>query len=80
MDEDTILYNLQIHKQYQLNKLSLIKILHLKNHRLAIVLTDTNKTKEDPDFPNEENGFDIILNKMQNFFNFTPRFDSDQTP
>ena len=46
MDEDTILFNLQMQKQFQLKDSSLLKILHLKNHKILLILTD-NKKKYD---------------------------------
>jgi hypothetical protein len=76
MDEDTILFNLQIHKQYQLKDNSLLKILHMKNHRILLVLTDNKKKQENDEVP-QETGFDIIFKKLTTFFDFTCRMEAE---
>ncbi len=77
MDENTILYNLQIHKQYQLKNNSLLKILHIKNHRILLILTDTKEHNEDSDIP-QETGFDMIFKKLITFFDFVSKSPNQQ--
>lgn len=77
MDEKTILYNLQIHKQYQLKNNSLLKILHMKNHHILLILTDAKEHNENSDLP-QETGFEVIFKKLTTFFEFACKSPSQQ--
>ena len=80
IDDDTIIYNIHILKEYQLAKNSLIKVLHMKKHRIIMIMTDSNlvdqssvnnqSVEEEPNQHLEETGFDIVFKIMRNFFQF----------
>ncbi len=72
VDEDTILYNINILKEYQLAKMSLIKILHMRRHKILLIMTDSNLNVSRSQLEDEphlsETGFDIVYKVMRNFF------------
>ena len=43
VDEDTILYNIQIHQEYSLTNIALIKVIHLLPYKVMFLLTDSPK-------------------------------------
>jgi hypothetical protein len=77
VDEDTILYNLNVLKEYQQGKMSLIKILHMRKIKVLIITGDSNFNAQNSSrFNNEasshleETGFDIVYKVMRNFYQF----------
>ena len=75
VDEDTILYNLNVLKEYQQGKMSLIKILHMRKINVLVITGDSNSTSssthnEASSIHLEETGFEIVYKVMRNFYQF----------
>jgi len=73
-DEDCILYSVQIHKEYSLTNIALIKLLQIKSLRLTIVITDQDALggrEEASNFGSSKGGFDIVSKIMKKTFQFT---------
>jgi hypothetical protein len=76
VDEDTILYNLNVLKEYQQGKMSLIKILHMRKIKVLIITGDSNTSAQYSSKYNnevssshlEETGFEIVYKVMRNFY------------
>ena len=46
VDDGTIMYNIQLLKEYHLTKRNLIKIIHLTQFHLLLIMTDSEGEKE----------------------------------
>lgn len=57
IDEDTILYNIEIRKEYSLTDKHLIKVIHILKKNIMLILTD-------------ELGYQLISKIMKKLFKF----------
>lgn len=86
VDEDTILYNLNVLKEYQQGKMSLIKILHMRKIKVLIITGDSNPSAQNSSKFNieasshlEETGFEIVYKVMRNFYQFKHLHPADSS-